>query len=142
MSKIILVMASILLFSFFAYGGECEIRVEKAIIPNFPLAAMGTKLSGDVKVKVDVNESGEVLLTRVVEGPKYIHEFIERYAKHWEFSKLGDASEKQCEVRQTEIIFSFTLLPKDTKPTPLTRSNYVYPNRVNIIEIEPNIRTN
>ena len=134
----------ILLFmcSTIVYGGECVVQVKKAVIPNFPIAAMGTKLSGDVKVRVDVNESGEVLRTKVVEGPKYIHDFIESYARHWEFSELDRESEKQCKIRQMEIVFSFILLPKGTKRTPSNRSSYEFPNRVNIIEIEPDVNSN
>jgi hypothetical protein len=100
---------------------------------------MATKQDGEVKVKVLVDRTGMVKKAEAIEGAKFLRAISEETAREWIFSKVGGQVRSRCARRETILIFNFELLPVGTRSGPSTRSYVVFPNRVEIRQIEPNI---
>ncbi|MFV0388395.1 MAG: TonB family protein [Pyrinomonadaceae bacterium] len=122
-----------------ANAQDCSSQIKKAMIPRYPAAAIALNESGQVIIEVNINKSGEVLDTKVLNGPKLLGQLSEVTSREWEFSKLKKGLVSKCGNRKTLIFFNYVLLPSDTKPSKDSLSFIVFPNKVEIREIKMDV---
>ncbi len=87
-------------------GGVLQGNVAKKVQPTYPAIAKSARATGPVNVQITVNESGEVIDARVINGNPLLRDAALQAAKQWKF-KPTELSGKPVKV-QGIVTFNFT----------------------------------
>jgi RHS repeat-associated protein len=110
-----------------------------ATIPNFPMAALAMGESGEVKVAILVDSRGVVVSATALVGGDQLRKASVEVARSWLFSGLGRREARKCGKRNAVIVFEYILLPRDAVPNVQSLSFFLFPNKVVIRYIRPEI---
>jgi hypothetical protein len=136
--KILWLSIVIWLFAFHAFAQDSDIKVLLAVGPeNYPTAAKTVYASGNVKVKVEISNDGNVISAESVGGHPLLRAVSVESAKMWKFSAEPGASEKRFTILTFNYNFEFAL-PRATDSSEPSRqyilSNiFSKPFQVNVI---------
>ena len=125
-----LLMAFALVASTCIYAGsgqsglaDQEVGVIAAVAPVYLPQAVDANLSGEVIVDVEVNQTGSVTSTNVIDGNPVLGLSALKAAKRWQFASSMDRNHS----RSIRIRFIFHIAPKGTSAdelTPIFRPSY------------------
>jgi TonB family protein len=104
-------------------GGVLQVNATKKVQPAYPAIAKAARAKGAVQVQIKVNESGEVIDARVINGHSTLRDAALKAAKQWRFK----ATELSGKPVKTQGVLTFNFDPGknatsgETVPmTPLT----------------------
>jgi TonB family protein len=122
---VILRNSAFLFVSAFGIIGFLSIRVpaqfplvENFAAPTYPAAAIALRASGDVQVRVEVNETGQVTSAVALSGHRFLQKVSEIAAQKWVFSMVPGTHYKT-------LTFSFRLPERGVKENAVLRGHYV-----------------
>jgi TonB family protein len=99
---------------------------------SYPLLAMQARISGEVRLKVSLTDSGEVASTTVVSGNALLARSAQANIKLWRF--LAVRTDSSPLIRDIEFVYDFELTD-DIGAAPNQHFQYVRPNRVTVMSI-------
>lgn len=103
-----------------------------AVAPGYPLLALHTGTSGEVKVRVTVDADGTVISADVISGHQLLRQSCREAAMQWKFASLESGAAR----RETELTFVFLIAPKGTTTAKLT-TVFKQPNRIEMTRVIP-----
>lgn len=105
---------------------SCESpQVISAVSATYPAIAFQARVVGTVRVKIEVNEGGEVVVATPSEGPWMMHEASKNAANHWRFQGTG-------RKENGTLVFKYILLDVDKNPPDDTADVFYPPCKVEI----------
>jgi Ca-activated chloride channel homolog len=110
-----------------ASGGVLQGSATKKVQPAYPAIAKSARARGAVQVQITINESGEVINARVVNGHPMFHDAALRAAEQWRFkpTELSGVPVKATGVLSFDFASGKTTEPNATVPlTPLTGEQF------------------
>jgi Ca-activated chloride channel family protein len=110
-----------------ASGGVLQGSATKKVQPAYPAIAKSARARGAVQVQITINESGEVINARVVNGHPVFRDAALRAAKQWRFkpTALSGVPVKATGVLSFDFDSGKTTEPNATVPlTPLTGEQF------------------
>lgn len=90
--------------------------VLSAVAPVYPILAVASNTSGEIKVEVRVNAAGEVTAARSVDGHPLLRQTAESTARRWRFAPVDSGAN----ARTVTLMFVFRIMPKETAADELT----------------------
>lgn len=114
------------------------LQVISAMAPQYPTAASALGIKGEIIVEVNINEKGEVIVTKVISGKERLHEASAKAAKNWKFSALSSGDNKE---RTARITFNFSILFDTTQRSRETVVIFKPPYVIDIV-LNPGIYDN
>lgn len=95
----------------FRYHNPLEGRATRRVEPKYPEEAKKNRIKGKVIVELTVDEEGNVMLARALNGHKLLKSAAIEAAKGWRFTPT------QWNGKPVKIIGTITFVFKDTKAT-------------------------
>jgi TonB family protein len=86
-----------------------SVAVVQAVAPFYPPLALAAHISGEVIVEVEVNNNGDVVGVKALEGHKLLQPAAEMVARRWLFKAVDNNKGD----RQVKLRFRFTLLKEE-----------------------------
>jgi TonB family protein len=108
-------------------GGVLQGSATKKVQPAYPAIAKSARAQGSVQVQITVNENGEVIDARVINGQPMLREAALQAAKQWRFkpAELSGVPVKATGILSFDFDSSKTTEPNATVPlTPLTGEQF------------------
>ena len=94
--------------------------VVSAVAPTYPMFVRGGAgafdLSGEIYVKVSIDETGNVSSARALNGAPLLQQVAQKAAKRWKFVPAA----KGADVRTTRLHFIFRTMPRGTSDEELS----------------------
>jgi TonB family protein len=106
----------------------------EAVAPLYPMVAVYSSTTGDVAVRLTIDETGAVTSARVIQGHKLLAASAEEAARKWRFATGSGGTE-------ITVAFLFRILPKGTPEAELV-ARFRPPYQVEIRRAIPEASTN
>lgn len=111
--KILLVTITLLITNITTSFGQQNIpnknlEVVQAVAPKYPDLATIGRVSGTVNIEVLINENGDVISLKTIDGPALLRKSSELSAKQWKFKSTDS------KVVSAKLTFIFTLMTEQT----------------------------
>lgn len=133
LAAIILITVTIGISLFVGYAQKIETSVElvSAVCPVYPPIAQAAQVSGDVRIKVTINEQGNVSINNVVDGHPLLKDAAKQAAALWQFNT-------DTTRRSATLTFTFQMMPR-CSPRQKQTSIFYPPLRVEVRAEKPPI---
>jgi TonB family protein len=129
------IATALMLFSDIMYGREQNVSdivsVASSNSAAYPPIAIAAHVEGEVKVRVSVNDKGNVIKAEILEGHPLLRSPSHYAANRWQFSSGTNN-------RSVVLTFAFKLMPRCTESIDLTPT-YFPPYKIEIKAAKPPI---